>query len=449
MEELASILVCAGCGTEVAADEPLPFRCRAAREGDDIDHVLRRRLGGGVGFADEDDEPNPFVRFRERFHAYHVARANGVSDAEYVELVRSLDRMIARVGGTGFVETPFGRSDELSSAMGFSSGGGIWVKDETENVSGSHKGRHLMGVLIWLAVAERVGLLARDGRRLAIASCGNAAVAAAVEARAADRPLDVYVPTWADPTVVADLERLNARIHVVPREDGEMGDPTYRRLHDAVRDGAIPFTCQGGDNGLAVEGGCTLGYEIAGALRRSRSALDRIVVQVGGGALASAVSQGLREAVEAGILERMPALDTVQTEGVHPLERAYERVAALVPAGAGAGGAVAAAVTTAAHRRSDFMWPWEEEPKSVATGILDDETYDWAAVVEGMLRSGGTPVVVTEELLEEANALARETTGIDVDHTGSAGLAGVLALLRGGTIRRDDRIGVLFTGIRR
>jgi threonine synthase len=95
------------------------------------------------------------------------------------------------------------------------------------------------------------------------------------------------------------------------------------------------------------------------------------------------------------------------------------------------------------------MWPWEEEPKSVATGILDDETYDWAAVVEGMLRSGGTPVVVTEELLEEANALARETTGIDVDHTGSAGLAGVLALLRGGTIRRDDRIGVLFTGIRR
>ena len=61
----------------------------------------------------------------------------------------------------------------------------MWVKDETGNVSGSHKGRHLMGVLIQLAVIERLGL-ARPGRRrdLAIASCGNAALAAAVVAGA-------------------------------------------------------------------------------------------------------------------------------------------------------------------------------------------------------------------------------------------------------------------------
>jgi hypothetical protein len=29
----------------------------------------------------------------------------------------------------------------------------------------------------------------------------------------------------------------------------------------------------------------------------------------------------------------------------------------------------------------------------VATGILDDETYDWRAVVEGMLTTGGRPLV--------------------------------------------------------
>ena len=53
------------------------------------------------------------------------------------------------------------------------------------------------------------------------------------------------------------------------------------------------------------------------------------------------------------------------------------------------------------------MWPWESEPKSIATGILDDETYDWLAVVGGMLRSGGRPVVVYEERLAEANELGR------------------------------------------
>ena len=87
------------------------------------------------------------------------------------------------------------------------------------------------------------------------------------------------------------------------------------------------------------------------------------------------------------------------------------------------------------------MWPWEEEPRSIAHGILDDETYDWLAVVRGMLETGGSPVVVDEPTLEEANELAREATGIDVDHTGSSGLAGLLHLARQGGLRRrrDDR----------
>ena len=60
--------------------------------------------------------------------------------------------------GHGFRATPFFRSPELSDALGFDRDGGVWVKDETGNVSGSHKGRHLMGVLIHLAVMERCGL---------------------------------------------------------------------------------------------------------------------------------------------------------------------------------------------------------------------------------------------------------------------------------------------------
>jgi len=54
-----------------------------------------------------------------------------------------------------------------------------------------------------------------------------------------------------------------------------------------------------------------------------------------------------------------------------------------------------------------------------------------------------------EATLEEANALARETTGIDVDHTGSSGLAGLMDLARRGEIGKNERVAVLFTGIRR
>ena len=51
------------------------------------------------------------------------------------------------------------------------------------------------------------------------------------------------------------------------------------------------------------------------------------------------------------------------------------------------------------------MWPWEEEPYSIAHGILDDETYDWHAIVAGILRSDGSAVVVDEATLAKWRSL--------------------------------------------
>jgi threonine synthase len=293
-----------------------------------------------------------------------------------------------------------------------------------------------------------VGLAPPGGRTLAIASCGNAALAAAVVARAADRPLDVFVPTWVDEAILRRLRDLGARIEVVPRHDGDAGDPTYRRFRRAVEAGSLPFSCQGGDNGLAIEGGITLGYEIADDLRRRGERLERITIQVGGGALASAVIQGLEEAVTLGALETVPIVDTVQAAGAAPLHRAFGLVSARLGERRD-GPAIEATIAAAARDRSAFMWPWEEEPRSIATGILDDETYDWLAVVRGMLSTGGVPIVVGEDELMEANDLAREATGIDVDATGSAGLAGLLAARRAGDAPATDHAAVLFTGARR
>jgi threonine synthase len=95
------------------------------------------------------------------------------------------------------------------------------------------------------------------------------------------------------------------------------------------------------------------------------------------------------------------------------------------------------------------MVPWEETPHSIAHGILDDETYDWLAIVKGMLDTGGGPVVVTEETLKEANDVARTATGINVDHTGSAGLAGLLQLQREGLVKPGEKAAVIFSGVRR
>jgi threonine synthase len=168
----------------------------------------------------------------------------------------------------------------------------------------------------------------------------------------------------------------------------------------------------------------------------------------------------------------MPRIHAVQTAGAAPLVRAWDRVAAHLaerlgidtPAAPTTGdrpelaeqlhlAAATSAFATELARvpldRARFMWPWETEPHSIAGGILDDETYDWFAVVRAMLLSGGYPVVVPESSVEEANRIGRATTGIDVDHTGSAGLAGLIDLRRRGEVDPGEAVGVLFTGIRR
>jgi len=413
---------------------------------------MTRRLDlAGLPFVTSDSE-NPFVRYRSLLHAYHRWREAGRDDGSFVALVDDLDAGVADVDGRGFRRTPLVRHDALDAAVGAR----VWVKDETANVSGSHKGRHLFGLMIVIRVAERLGALSTEqaAAPLAIASCGNAAVAAAVIAAAAGRRLEVFVPVDADPSVLERLVWLGATLTVCPRPPGAAvgsgGDPCYQRFVAAVGAGAIPFGCQGPDNGLAIEGGATLAWETAEALAAAGAAPERIMVQVGGGALASACFQGFREAVELGVLAGLPVFDTMQTSGGYPLARAWAAVAASIR---DEGLGPAEALRHAAEHRSRYMWPWETIPASVAHGILDDETYDWLAVVRGMVETGGSVTVADEAALAEANRLARTATGIDVDHTGSAGLAGLAVLLShlgiSGLDPSASSAVVIFSGARR
>ena len=119
---------------------------------------------------------NPFVLYRKRLDSYRTAIATGWSDEQFIDLVDRLDQEVAEIEGHGFVLTPFTEETSLAEAIGLQ--GRLFVKDDTNNVSGSHKARHLFGVMLHLALAHE------GPGELAIASCGNAALAAAVVARA-------------------------------------------------------------------------------------------------------------------------------------------------------------------------------------------------------------------------------------------------------------------------
>jgi threonine dehydratase len=193
-----------------------------------------------------------------------------------------------------------------------------------------------------------------------------------------------------------------------------------------VSGGAIPFGVQGTENVWCLDGGRTIGWEMAHAVP---TPFNRVVVQVGGGAFASCVGHGFAHT------SPTTALHAVQAEGCAPLHRAWEHAQR-------SGG-----TRDAGDRWQQCMWPWEQVPHSLADGILDDETYDWISVMNAMSDSHGSPIVAAETQVTEAMSLAHQYTDIDVSPTGTAGLAGVLAMRH--TIRDDEKIAVVFSGLLR
>ena len=429
-------LRCAGCGLVATTLDPLPFACPAAREGDDIDHLMTRELAAipGEALVADPTSQQPFLRYRHRLSSHALAIQAGWTQAQYTDLVATLDARVAEVDGAGFSITPLQRLPDVETLMGLRGQGRVLAKIDAVGVSGSHKARHLFGIMLVLLVQERQHR--RPRAPLAIASCGNAALAAAVVTKAARWPLQVFVPTDAEAPVLARLAELGAQVEQCPRLPGSVGDPTVARFREAVRDGALPFCCQGNENGLTIEGGETLGYELVEQLQGSP--LDRVLVQVGGGALMSAVVQALEHAVHIGALPKMPLLHAVQTPGCHPLERAWQKARHWAPE---------TVEVCTRQRRSAFMWPWETTPHSVAHGILDDETYDWRVPLQAMLRGGGTPILVDDQRLLRARDLADAATGLSLSATGAAGLAGLLTLA--GRVAPDERVAVILSGIER
>jgi threonine synthase len=368
----------------------------------------------GLNAAALEGEQNPYLRYRERLDSYDVVRDGRMSDEQFVDLVSEIDSNVKQVWGRGFLVSPLIDGSALASQAGIESR--LSIKVEAGGVGGSHKSRHLMGVAIEKLIAERLGGPQADN--FAIASCGNAALSAAVLARALDRKLDVFVPTWADESVVTQLNDLGASINRCERRDGEAGDPCYLRFREAIAAGSQPFSVQGIDTPTTFDGARTLGWEI----EEQTDTVDALYIQVGGGALATAVSTALPEA----------RLHPVQAEGCAPLRRAWDLWAPDFD------------LDAAMDPDQQMMTPWED-PHSFATGILDDVTYDWVRLLQRTRASGGHPIVAPEPMIDRAYQMAHAHTDVNVCSTGTAGFAGLLAE----PAPAYEHTVVLFTGIDR
>jgi threonine synthase len=445
------LLQCSGCGAVVDCSHGPVFKCPNANSKTQLDHILfpvmlqsgNQRGPEASGLTEKQvqemftltdaEDVNPFTRFKPLLFSYHLARHLGISDADYDSIVSELSTSVKEVDPVG---SGFARFSPLQWVDGILPGEkGCFLKNETVSVAQCHKGRHLFGMMLTLQVlarredsSETKPDMPLRSRRLAVASCGNAGLSAAVVAAATKWPIDVFVPVDASPAVLNRLEELGATVTLCPTEEH-----TVVEMCKVVEEqGAIPFTVQGNENGLALDGQQTLIWEAIAQLKQlGEEKIGHLTIQCGGGALGSGVIHGLRKARDLGALDNLPRVDGVQADGCFPLMQAMDKLREN-PASYNEN-AVQQAMKQAAQNRSNFMQPWHE-PTSIAHGILDAETYDWVNFCTGMLETGASGVKVSDADVIEACHLVRADTsslggaGIYACHTGCSGVAGMRKL---------------------
>jgi len=484
----SGLLNCPSCRKDYPIESGF-FSCPGNRAGEE--HTLRRMLPPGSQTA-AGIRKSWAQGSRHSFDRFHplLSGCNLIGYGRYSRILGGMTDRLLRLEGRDFSVTPLTEEPGLASAIGRT--GRLWVKNETGNVTGSHKGRHLMGTLLYLeALRELKGAGAK--KVLAIYSCGNAALGAAAVARAGGYELHAFVPEDVDPTVAAMLTERGAVVEKIPRSATGAGDPCYLAFQRALTEnGWVPFACAGNDNWSNIEGGATLGWEMVMQLLECSEKIDSVVIQVGGGALARSVAQAFEEALQLGFISELPRIHTCQPAGGFPFVRAYLLVLAEIAHRSGRSfdlsydhGAdpvvqlqrtiafarartnqiqeVAAFVQRSfdsplvqsvlkdmAGKPGRFMWPWDGAvPHSLAHGILDDVTYDWYYLLRAVLRSGGRAEILAEDTIHTAYEMAQHHTGIPVCPTGASGLAGLMQLQASGAIATGEAVSLFFTGFDR
>jgi len=245
------------------------------------------------------------------------------------------------------------------------------------------------------------------------------------------------------PSNTVYIDHIDAEVSTV-----DSADPTVSVFMNLVEKfGSIPFSVQGSECGLAIEGVQTLAYEIieqAENLMNKRKDLSceefegkkcqeiifsSLFIQVGGGALGSGLVQGFQRATTfndchnisplnvLNQLQKVPSVVTVQSKGNAPLYRAYQKMKES-----------GKSIKEASMNRGEYMYPWSN-PASIAHGLLDDETYDWVELVKGMESTDGDSILVDEDTIIKAYFHAKNKYKINACHTGSVGLAGLLSTI--------------------
>ena len=313
--------------------------------------------------------------------------------------------------------TPLTRAEGLEQEMGHDgrqASGGIWIKDERQQPTGSFKDRQ--------AAVAVSAFKAQGISEVVLASTGNAAAAyAAYCARAG-------IKLWAFLTSSVPTEKM--------RELALYGAEVVKitGTYDQAKQIAADFAAR---RGIHLDGGAkaipckesmkTLAFEIAEQLASQLEdangkwqAPDWYIQAVSGGIGPLGVYKGFCELAEAGLVTRVPKLGLVQTEGCAPMVRAWER-----------GLAQAEPV----------------QPDSLITVLATGNPgFPYVLLKKAIAQHGGAMVAVNDGDAFRAMRRMARLEGFSMEPAASVAFAGLEKMLAQGIIQPGERVVVNCSG---
>ncbi|HLX34324.1 MAG TPA: threonine synthase [Candidatus Limnocylindrales bacterium] len=294
--------------------------------------------------------------------------------------------------GEGF--TPLVEARRLGARIGLPR---LHLKLEGLNPTGSFKDRGMV-----VAVSKA---MERGSTSIICASTGNTSASAAAYGAHAGIEVVVVLPKGA---IAAGklLQAMVAGARIVAI-DGSFDD-ALRIVRELAEDASHPVTLVNSVNPDRIAGQKTGAFEVCDDLGR---APDVLAIPVGNAGNITAYWAGFNDYVEAGLIDRWPAMLGFQAAGAAPI----------------VDGAPV------------------KEPKTIASAIRIGNPASWSSAVKARDESGGRIAAVTDdEIIAAYRALAIE--GVFCEPASAASVAGVTKLARAGDLDPDLLVVCVLTG---
>ncbi len=375
-------LRCIECGREYPINE-VRYKCDCGDLLEVMHDIERLKKNVSCGLFDD--------RLAKRKFPYN----SGVW--RYKELILDIENkfIISRPEGN----TNLYQSDKVGEYVGVED---IWLKHEGENPTASFKDR---GMSCAISVAKMLGF-----KKVACASTGNTSASMASYADLAAMESIVFIPEGK-----IAFGKLAQALGYGAKTIQIKGD-----FDDAMK--LVQEVCQelkiyllNSINAFRIEGQKSIGFEVLQQL--DWQVPDWFILPGGNLGNNSALSKGLRELYQIGMISRIPKIAVIQAQGANPLYTMWKD-------------------------KTSFK---AIKAETIATAVKIGNPVSWKKSIRGIEWSRGVVEQVTDQEIMDAKAFV-DASGIGAEPASCCSIAGAKKLVEAGVINKKERVVAILTG---